>query len=60
MITIKRTLSGKYQAVVPAGYNENGKRIIKHITKNTRKECVQAARELEQQLRAGGREIWPA
>ncbi|TLN10127.1 hypothetical protein FDZ74_10990 [bacterium] len=60
MTYIRKTLNGKWQAVITLGCNEDGKRIIKHVTKNTKKECQKAAWEIEQAFKMGGRMPWQA
>jgi len=57
---IRRTLNGKWQAVIPLGRNEDGKRIIKHVTRDTKKECQKAAWEIEQDFKTGGTMPWQA
>lgn len=55
MASIKKRLNGKYQATISLGRDENGKRVIKYVTKNTVKECQRAAQEIELEYKAGGR-----
>jgi len=50
MASIKKTKSGKYQAIVYIGRDDNGKILRKCITRDGWKECRDAARELEDEV----------
>ncbi len=47
MASIRRTPSGKYQARIYLGKDENGRPKIKSITKDTMMACKRAAAEIE-------------
>lgn len=49
MPVIGRTSSGKYQAVILMGLSSSGKRVIKHVTRNTLEECKKVAWKIEQE-----------
>jgi len=55
MASFKKRPNGKYQATISLGRDENGKRVVKYVTKNTLRECQRAARELELDYKTGGR-----
>lgn len=50
MASIQKLPSGKWKATVYVGRDANGKMIRKSVTKGTKKECKDAARELEQKV----------
>lgn len=50
MASIKKISNGKFQATVFIGRDANGKQMKKKITRDTEKECKNAARELEQEV----------
>lgn len=53
MASIKRLTNGNYQATVFVGRDSNGKQIRKYLTRDSHREAVAAARELEQEISEG-------
>lgn len=50
MASIKKNPNGTYSATVYVGRDANGKMLRKYITRDSHKECKDAARELEQEI----------
>lgn len=48
MASIKKLANGTYQATIYLGRDSNGKQIRKYVTRDSLKECKNAAREIEQ------------
>lgn len=53
MASIKKRPNGNYQATIFIGRDENGKQQFKYLTRPSRKECVAAARKIEQEIEEG-------
>lgn len=48
-----RKKNGRWEATISAGRDQNGKQIRKYVTADTRKECSDKAREIEQDIADG-------
>lgn len=50
MASIKKLPSGKFQATIYLGRDENGKQLKKKITRDSERECKKVARDIEQEI----------
>lgn len=50
---ISKTGQVSYQAQIYTGRDSNGKQLFEYVTKDTRKECRSAAREIEEEIEKG-------